>query len=121
MKAIDSDPEIEPVITWRQRPSETISVSLPLDALATMTRIAEENDLSIKGLLMFYISQGLRLDLEREKADTEPKQASHFTKRINAHKTVIVLEPDVAAVFQTSESVNAILRALIKTMPQKAV
>jgi len=30
----------------------------------------------------------------------------------------VVLDPDVAAVFSTPQSVNAVLRALIETMPQ---
>ena len=33
-------------------------------------------------------------------------------------KNAVVLDPDVAAVFSTPESVDAVLRALIETMPQ---
>lgn len=33
-------------------------------------------------------------------------------------QTTVALDPDVAAVFTTQESVNAVLRALIQTMPQ---
>ena len=32
----------------------------------------------------------------------------------------IVLEPDIAAVFKTSDSVNSVLRALIQAMPASA-
>lgn len=32
----------------------------------------------------------------------------------------IVLEPDIAAVFKTSDSVNSVLRALIQAMPSSA-
>ena len=31
---------------------------------------------------------------------------------------VVILEPDVAEIFKTSESVNEVLRALIATMPK---
>ena len=34
---------------------------------------------------------------------------------------VVKLEPDVAAVFKTAESVNTILRALIAAMPKTAI
>ncbi|MDB9527579.1 hypothetical protein PN498_16400 [Oscillatoria sp. CS-180] len=34
--------------------------------------------------------------------------------------TVVVLDEDVAQVFTTPESVNKVLRALIKSMPQSA-
>ena len=33
---------------------------------------------------------------------------------------VVVLEPDIAAVFETPEEVNAVLRALIQTMPERS-
>ena len=33
---------------------------------------------------------------------------------------VVVLEPDIAAVFKTPEEVNAVLRALIQTMPERS-
>ena len=39
--------------------------------------------------------------------------AAHFKRGSRA----VVLDPDVAAVFSTPESVNAVLRALIETMP----
>lgn len=32
---------------------------------------------------------------------------------------LIVLDPEVAAAFQKSEDVNAVLKALLKTMPQR--
>ena len=33
---------------------------------------------------------------------------------------VVVLEPDIAKVFETPEEVNAVLRALIQTMPKRS-
>jgi hypothetical protein len=35
-----------------------------------------------------------------------------------ASRVVVVLDPDVAVVFRTPESVNSMLRALITTMPK---
>ncbi len=35
-----------------------------------------------------------------------------------ASRVVVVLDPDVAVVFRTAESVNSLLRALITTMPR---
>lgn len=34
-------------------------------------------------------------------------------------RVVVALDPDVSKVFQTPDSVNAVLRALIETMPSK--
>ena len=38
--------------------------------------------------------------------------------RIDKSRLVVVLDPDIAEVFTTPESVNAVLRALINTMPK---
>lgn len=44
---------------------------------------------------------------------------NRFAARLKRGSRAVVLDPDVAAVFLTPESVNAVLRALIETMPQK--
>jgi uncharacterized DUF497 family protein len=38
--------------------------------------------------------------------------------RSGVPRVIVVLDPDVAVVFRTAESVNSLLRALITTMPQ---
>ena len=44
---------------------------------------------------------------------------NRFAARMKAGSRAVVLDPDVASVFSTPESVNAVLRALIETMPEK--
>jgi hypothetical protein len=44
---------------------------------------------------------------------------NRFAARFKQGSRVVVIEPDVAEVFATPDSVNAVLRALIKTMPRK--
>jgi len=51
-----------------------------------------------------------RLDYRRAKPN---RFAEHF-----AGTRMVVLDEDVARVFTTPESVNAVLRALLETMPQ---
>ncbi len=48
--------------------------------------------------------------------DYSKAQPNRFVQRDNASQT-IHLDDDVAAVFTTEASVNAVLRALIQTMP----
>ena len=48
--------------------------------------------------------------------DYSKARPNRFAARMAQTRTV-ELEPDVAAVFTTQESVNAVLRALIQTMP----
>src|SRR5947209_242656 len=45
-------------------------------------------------------------------------QPNRFADRLKPGSRVVVLEPDVGAVFLTAEAVNAVLRALIQTMPK---
>ena len=50
--------------------------------------------------------------------DYSKAKPNRFAARIKKGSRPVVLDPDVAAVFSTPESVNAVLRALIATMPQ---
>lgn len=43
---------------------------------------------------------------------------NRFAIQLKPGSRAVVLDPDVASVFSTPESVNAVLRALIETMPQ---
>ena len=54
-------------------------------------------------------------DFDYTRARPNRFQASHLLGG-----RMIVLEPDVAQVFTTAESVNAVLRALMTTMPPLA-
>lgn len=49
--------------------------------------------------------------------DYRKAKPNRFARDYPAGSRVVVLEPDVAAVFKTPESVNAVLRALLETMP----
>ena len=60
-------------------------------------------------------------DLKSEyRFDYRKARPNRFATRYKVGSRVVVLDPDVAAVFTTPESVNAVLRALLETMPQKA-
>lgn len=47
------------------------------------------------------------------------RRAKHnrFAEKVTEGGVAIVLEPDVAAVFKSSEAVNALLRSVIAAMP----
>jgi hypothetical protein len=65
---------------------------------------------------------------ERQGEDMLPEysfdygKAKHnrFAGRMKSGSRVVVIEPAVAEVFSTPESVNAVLRALIRTMPRSS-
>ena len=50
--------------------------------------------------------------------DYSKAKPNRFASRIGRDQLMIVLDPDVAAVFKTTESVNQVLRAIIASMPK---
>ena len=48
--------------------------------------------------------------------DYNKAKPNRFASQIGQDQLMIVLDPDVAAVFKTSESVNQVLRAIITSM-----
>lgn len=53
--------------------------------------------------------------------DYHKAKPNRFAARSGTQQlTVVILDEDVAQVFTTAESVNKVLRALIKSMPQAA-
>lgn len=51
--------------------------------------------------------------------DYRKAKPNRFADQSSENRVVVVLDPDVSEVFGTPESVNKVLRALIKTMPAK--
>jgi hypothetical protein len=50
--------------------------------------------------------------------DYSKARPNRFAERITQETVAVVLDPDVAHVFQSSDSVNAFLRSAITAMPQ---
>ncbi len=51
--------------------------------------------------------------------DYHKAKPNRFAGNVDRNRVVVVLDPDIAEVFTTPESVNAVLRALIATMPSR--
>ena len=47
-------------------------------------------------------------------------RSNRFASRIRENAVAVVLEPDVAQVFDSSDSVNRLLRSVISALPQRA-
>jgi hypothetical protein len=57
-------------------------------------------------------------DLQEEyEFDYRKAKPNRFASRSSAGSRVVVLDADVASVFKDGQSVNAVLRALVETMP----
>jgi hypothetical protein len=50
--------------------------------------------------------------------DYHKARPNRFAKRMEREHHVVLLDPDIAAVFTTQEAVNKALRALISAMPR---
>ena len=50
--------------------------------------------------------------------DYSQSRPNRFATRMSGEVVAVVLDPDVAAVFDTSESVNHLLRSVIAAMPE---
>lgn len=66
------------------------------------------------------ISKSTDSDEMRAEYDLDYKKArpNRFFQQKNKDSVVIMLDEDISVVFKNSESVNAVLRALITTMPK---
>lgn len=62
--------KLEPEVRLRSRPSEAVSINIPLDTMESLKKVAESRDMSVMGLLKYYIGQGLRQDLTQLFADS---------------------------------------------------
>ena len=50
--------------------------------------------------------------------DYRKARPNRFAARMKGSTVAVVLDPDVAAVFQTSEAVNSLLRSVISALPE---
>jgi hypothetical protein len=57
--------------------------------------------------------------LPKYRFDYSKARPNRFAARLKPGSRAVILDPDVAAVFSTTKSVNAVLRALIETMPDR--
>ncbi len=59
----------DPELRIRPRETETVSIKVPKDALASLDRVAAHRDMSREALLKLYVGQGLRQDLSKQYAE----------------------------------------------------
>lgn len=65
-------------------------------------------------------SSGQAGDLDPEyRFDYSKARVNRFAGRERAEPVVVVLAPDVAKVFKDGESVNAVLRSIVKALPAR--
>lgn len=96
MKKPENEREEEFDLEFYPRESETVSISIPKDALESLEKVASSRDMSVQALLKFYIGQGLRQDL-----------AKLFGDRV-----LETTEQVLARHMQSEEEISSILREI---------
>ncbi len=67
-------------------------------------------------------STGRSRDLHSEyRFDYSKAKPNRFAGHPRVQPVVVALDPDVAKVFKDGESVNAVLRSIVKALPRKGV
>ena len=83
-------------LRFRERPSQELTIRIPLDVVASLERVAATRDMSLEALVKFYIGQSLRHDLSKL-----------FSERI-LEKTAQVLTRHIESEQEVSEILNEI-------------
>jgi hypothetical protein len=68
-------------LTVRPRKTESVTITVPLEALESLRRVAGIRDMSEQALLKFYIGQGLRQDLSKLYSDRVLETAAEVLAR----------------------------------------
>ena len=58
------------------------------------------------------------LRVEYKRSDFKKLERGKYYERVRARSNVVVLDPDVASVFRSPESVNSLLRSVITALPK---
>lgn len=58
-------PDEELQLHLKPRATETVSINIPTDTLASLKKVAASRDMTVEALLKFYIGQNLRQDLAK--------------------------------------------------------
>lgn len=94
LKEIDPVDDIE--LKFYPRETDTVSIEIPVDALADLKKVAAQRDMSHQALLKLYVGQGLRRDL-----------AQYFGDRVLEQAEQVLLKH-----IQSQEEVSSILREI---------
>ena len=79
MKKLNGDSTLQ----FRSRKTESVSIEIPEDTLASVQKIATNRNMSEMALLKFYIGQGLREDISKQFAENIMEKMANVLTRHN--------------------------------------
>lgn len=76
-------------LRFKERPSQEIKITLPVDVIGSLEQVAVSRDMTIEALVRFYIGQSLRNDLAKLFADRVfEKTEQVLTKHLQSEEQV---------------------------------
>ncbi len=91
-----NNPKEDYELKIKPRPSEIVSIKIPLDTLANLKIIAQNRNMSLESLIKFYIGKNLREDISQE-----------FSAKL-FNSTLKVLSKYISSESQREEIINEI-------------
>ncbi len=64
-----NQPEFPTELTFRPRPTTSVTLNIPAETLTALEQVAASRDMSVEAVLKLYIGQGLRHDVSQRFAD----------------------------------------------------
>lgn len=65
-----NNPNQEFTLTIKPRPSEIVSIKIPIDTLENLKTIANSRNMSLESLIKFYIGKNLREEMAQKELTT---------------------------------------------------
>lgn len=101
-----SQPEFPETLVFRPRPTQPVTIAIPVDTYGSLTRMAAERNMSIDALLKLYIGQGLRADLSKYFAEHVLEiTARILTERGQPPEQVAAIVRDIRAASEASANI----------------
>lgn len=83
-------------LRFRPRPRTPVTIEMPVDALASLEKVAASRDMSVEALIKLYVGQGLRQDLAKLFADRVlEKTAQVLTRHIQSEEEVSAILKEI--------------------------
>lgn len=91
-------PDEELELHLNPRETETVSIKIPKETLESLKKVAANRDMSLEGLLKFYIGQSLRQDLSKLFSERVLESTAQvLTRHIQSEDEILAIMQEIQA------------------------
>jgi hypothetical protein len=91
-------PDEELELYLKLRETETVSIKIPKETLESLKKVAANRDMSLEGLLKFYIGQSLRQDLSKLFSERVLESTAQvLTRHIQSEDEILAIMQEIQA------------------------